>query len=109
MKTRLPTDRNDPGNRTYTVNIGAVTLDVTVNLLDGKPMELFGKATHGHQGQVDALCTLASSSLQYGCPAAKVVELLRFRRYDPQGGIGEPSSLADAIGRVLGKYVEETE
>ena len=98
-RQRLPDVRR---GKTHKLKVGACTLYLTVNpSADGSPLEIFGKADEGHQGEVDGLCILASLALQYGCPAATIARHLRHRRYSPEGIAGQPCSLSDAIGRVL--------
>ena len=98
-RTRLPATRQ---GKTTKYHVGKVTLYLTVNRTsNGQPLEVFGKADEGHQGEVDGLCILASLALQHGCPAGTIARHLRHRRYPPEGIAGQPCSLSDAIGRVL--------
>jgi len=99
MRQRLQATR--PG-QIHKVEVGEVTLYITVNRdEDGEIMEVFVKADNGYNGDADGLGELSSLLLQYGCPVAKLVEHLRFRRYEPSGCIGQPCSISDAIGMVL--------
>jgi len=98
-RQRLPDLRR---GKTHKVQVGLCTLYLTVNAsAAGLPLEVFGKADEGHQGEVDGLCILASLALQHGCPAETIARHLRHRRYPPHGIAGQPCSLSDAIGRVL--------
>jgi len=94
-----------PSNRqglTRKIAVGEVTLYITVNRdANGAVREVFTKADQGEQANADGIAELSSLLLQYGCPVAKLVEHLRFRRYEPSGCIGQPCSISDAIGMVL--------
>ena len=68
---------------------------------DGRPIELFAKATEGWQGWVDVLCETASLAMQYGCPLSVLARHWRGHRFPPDGIAGEGSSVPDAIARWL--------
>ena len=106
-KTKKGTGHNK--GETHTVNIGEVTVFFTVNLKNGKPFEIFAKEGSGHQGELDGLCILASIAMKHGCPVALIVDKMRYRKYAPEGGPGQPCSLSDAMGRVLGSYLPKEE
>ncbi len=98
-RQRLPTTRT---GRTHKIAIGTNNLYITVNCdSDGRPLELFGKASNGHQGMTDALCVTASLALQYGAPLEKLVSKWRGMRFAPDGI--EASSIPDAIARMIEK------
>ena len=99
-KVKLPDTRLT--GRTVKVKIGDLSVFIIVNKDEhGNVMECFAYERKGHQGELDGLAGLASIALQHGTPIEKVVEFLRYRRYAPEGGIGQPSSLSDALGRAL--------
>ena len=95
-RTKPPTDRS---GQTQKLRVGPVTLYVTVN--GRPPIEVFAKADEGHQPEADGLAEMASLALQYGCPAGVVAAHLRYRRYEPHGGPGQPCSISDAIGAAI--------
>ena len=89
-----------PATRTGTttkIQCGPVTLYVTVN----EDREIFVKADEGWQGWADVLAETASLALQYGCPMDVLMRHWRGHRFDPQG-IGQGSSIPDAIARGMG-------
>ena len=99
MRHRLPTNRQ---GKIHTILLGPVTIELTVNKDDeGRVLELFGKCTDGHQGEVDGLCIASSLALQYGCLVSVLAEKLRWRDYEPHGNFGEAKSISDGIARVL--------
>lgn len=95
--TTLPTTRR---GTTTKYKVGTLSLYVTVN--GSPPLEVFAKADNGHQAEADGIALMASLALRHGCPAEVVSRHLRFRRYDPAGGPGQPCSISDAIGRAIG-------
>lgn len=96
--TSLPVTRR--GGTTTKYKVGVVSLYVTVN--GSPPLEVFAKADNGHQAEADGIALMASLALRHGCPAEVVARHLRYRRYDPAGGPGQPCSISDAIGRAIG-------
>ena len=100
MRQCLPATRK---GQTHKIDLAdKVTLHVTVNRDEnGNIMEVFAKADQGFNGDADGLGELSSLLLQYGCPVDKLVQHLRYRRYEPSGCIGQPCSISDAIGMVL--------
>ncbi len=94
----LPTTRH---GRTTKFRAGPVSLYVTVNSDGGKVREVFAKASDGHQAEADGLALMASLAMRSGCQAETVARHLRFRRYEPAGGPGQPLSISDAIGRAI--------
>ena len=87
---------------TRKLTIGPVTAYITANKgPDGKLIEVFAKADEGYQGQLDSLCIVISLALQHGTPAETIIRHLRYRRYPPEGGPGQPVSLADALGLAM--------
>lgn len=86
---------------TYKIDIDGVTVYVTVNFDEtGHPIELFAKASDGHQGWVDIMCLTASLAIQHGCPLETILAKWRWARFPPsQLGIG--TSIPDAIARLL--------
>lgn len=94
--TKLTLSGSDQGRLVVDVY---VTVNVCARTLT--PMEIIGKATKGFQGHVDPLCTIASIALQHGVPATLIAGKLRGQRYMPEGGLGQPASIAAAIGLCL--------
>lgn len=93
--------------RTHKVRVGDVSLYVTVNRDDaGQIREVFVKADEGHNAEADGLAIMASLALRHGCPVDVVARHLRFRRYPPHGGPGQPLSISDGIGKVLETEME---
>ena len=103
---KMPNDRE---GTVHEVHLCDVEILFTVNVDgDGHVREIFGKSTEGHQGHVDLACTLISGWLRENHLAIDwIVDKLSYRRYEPEGNIGQPKSIADAIARVLSKYAKE--
>lgn len=99
---KMPVDRHGV---TYEFTVGDVSVYVTVNRDEnGVVREAFGKATEGHQGEVDGLCLLISLLLRENPDLLDVIiAKLRHRVYLPEGCIGQPKSLSDAIAIALEK------
>lgn len=93
--------------KTHKITLNSVTLYLTVNEVDGKPIELFCKADEGLQGWVDTLCITASLALQWGCPIEDIIRHWRGQRFPPHS-LGQGTSVPDALARMLAKqYVKE--
>lgn len=89
--------------------LGNLALYVTVNRDEnGRIIEAFGKAGDGHQAELDGLCLLASLCLQHGTDPLLIARHLRYRRYPPHGGPGQPCSISDALGRAIEDAVTKT-
>lgn len=87
-----------------------VELYITVNVdKNGKPMELFGRASEGHQPHLEDICIPCSMALQYGVPPDVLASKLRFRSYPPRGWLGpsQPKSIADAVGMCIEAAIAE--
>ena len=98
-RKRLPTDRH---GQTSKSKIGKSSIYITVNRNEeGEILECFGKADDGHTSDIEGLCILTSIALQFGAPVQTIVDKLRYRRYEPSGGPGQPLSISDALARVL--------
>lgn len=96
--------------RTRKVRVGPADLYVTINGIEGKPVEVLTALSLNSDEGIDAstakgllrsVSRLASMCLQSGVPALDVARTLRGDRYSPEGGPGQPSSLSDAIARLL--------
>jgi len=88
--------------RTHKVEVGKLTMYLTVNRdHKGQILELFGKADEGEQGHVDMACRLSSLAIQGRGRVEDIIRHLRGDRTEPCGGPGQPSSMYDAISRVL--------
>lgn len=103
IAAQMPTNR---AGRTHKLKVGAVSLYVTINRdADGVVREVFAKADEGHQAEADGLALMSSIAMRYGAPAAVVAKHLRYRRYEPRGGPGQPCSISDAIGLAIEREV----
>ena len=90
--------------KTHTYGIGAHAIHITVNRReDGYPYEIFGHAdaASGLQGHLDRCCTMISLGLQGRATPETVARHLRYDRTEPCGGVGQPTSIYDAIGRAI--------
>jgi ribonucleoside-diphosphate reductase alpha chain len=91
---------------TEKIKTGYGNLYVTVNLLDGKPFEVFaqiGKSGYTTMADTEAICRLISLTLRSGVPVAKVITQLKgIGGASPVFGNGTLiSSIPDAIAHVL--------
>lgn len=69
---------------------------------DGRPCEVFAKATNGHQGSCDSLCRLFSLLLQHAVPLASICRQLERSHFPPFGmvpGLGFVRSFSDLLAR----------
>ncbi len=93
--------------RTHEMRIGAVAVCITVNRDDnGTICEVFAKSSGGMQGHLDRVCTMASLALQGGCEPDRIARHLLGDRTEPLGLAGQPTSIYDALGRVLKQEME---
>lgn len=101
-----PTNRT---GRTHKVKVGKVSMYVTVNrAANGQIIEAFGKADEGVQGHLDVACRLISLAIQGRGDMATIIRHLRFDRTPPNGGPGQPTSIYDALARVLEDELTDT-
>jgi hypothetical protein len=105
----LPATRN---GETRKIKCGRYTLYCTLNSIDGKPVELFIKASrNGHPESVegslvaflDPMAKLASRAMQAGVPWETILADWRGTRFEPSQ-LGKGTSPLDAIAR---EYLEE--
>ncbi len=97
--TKPPTTRL---GRTHKFTVGSSDLYITVNRDEqGNIIEVFAKATDGLQGHMDIACRLASLAIQGRGDVATVIRHLRGDRTPPCGTVGQPTSIYDALARVL--------
>jgi len=103
-----------PCNRDGTVTkklLGDSSLYIIVNKSeDGRVVECFGASTDGLRAELDGLCGLISIALQGGGHAEvfrRIVKFLRFRRYPPEGNIGQACSVSDALAQALEESVKD--
>ncbi len=94
---------------TQKIKTGYGNLYVTVNMMDGKPFEVFaqiGKSGHSTMADTEAICRLISLAMRTGIPVHKVVEQLKgIGGSSPVfGNGGLISSIPDAIAQVLHKH-----
>lgn len=89
------------------------TLYITVNELDGKPLEVFatiGKSGQSTMAKTEAIGRLVSLSLRHGVPVEKIVEQLKgiggeFPIFQKDGLV---RSIPDAIARILERRYMKT-
>lgn len=78
---------------------------ITLNFYpDGRPCEVFTKATHGYQGWCDAICRLMSLLLQHGVPVEAICRQLEHAHFSPCGmvpGFGFARSFPDYLARWI--------
>ena len=84
---------------------GQVNFFITLNRFeDGRPCEIFTKATHGCQGWCDAISRLVSVLLQHGVPVETICAQLAYASFAPCGmvpGFGMAHSFPDYLARWL--------
>jgi hypothetical protein len=88
--------------KTHKITIQDTDTYVTLNRYEnGKACEIFITTDRKSdiQGWATCFCIACSMALQNGVPASRIIEKLRGQRFDPQGGLHEPCSVADAIAR----------
>ena len=89
---------NEPG-------VGRVDFFITLNRFsDGRPCEVFTKATHGYQGWCDAISRLVSMLLQHGVPVETICKQLAYASFAPRGmvpGFGMAHSFPDYLARWM--------
>jgi len=92
--------------RTYLCKSGCCSLYVTVNLLDGKPMEVFIRTvgSGGCDANSEALGRAISTGLQNGVPYQKFVR--QFRKVNCISAIKNHSSEGNSCADVVGRCVE---
>lgn len=108
-KIQLPLNRN---GKVHKIKIQNQDCDLSLFIVvnkdeEGNVREVFSYERTGHQGELDGLAGLSSIGLRYGVPLKVIVRFLMWRRYEPVGGPGQPSSISDALGRVLNEYLPE--
>jgi ribonucleoside-diphosphate reductase alpha chain len=104
-RQRPPTTRH---GKTHKIVLNGVTMYLTVNEADGKPVEMFCKASDGWQGWVDTLCVTASLALQYGAPISDIIKHWSHQAFPP-AAVGQGKSIPDALARVLQQQYPEQE
>ena len=98
-----PTTRR---GRTHKQQIGGVTAYVTCNRdAHGHIMEVFAKSD-ALQGHIDMACRLISLGLQRRADVPTIVRHMRGDRTEPCGIAGQPTSIYDALARVLQAEVD---
>jgi len=92
--------------RTYLCQSGCCRLYVTVNLLDGKPMEVFIRTvgSGGCEANSSALGRAISTGLQNGVPYTKFVK--QFAKVNCIVSIKNPSSEGHSCADVVGRCIE---
>jgi len=91
---------------TQKIKTGYGNLYITVNMMDGRPFEIFaqiGKSGYSTMADTEAICRLISLSLRSGVPVAQIVKQLKgIGGSSPVfGNGGLISSIPDAIAHVL--------
>ena len=94
---------------TVKIKTGYGNLYVTVNVLDGKPFEVFaqiGKSGYSTMADTEAICRLVSLGLRSGIPVHNIVDQLKgIGGSSPVFGSGGLiSSIPDALAIVLHKH-----
>ena len=97
---------------TEKIKTGYGNLYVTVNILDGKPFEVFaqiGKSGYSTMADTEAICRLISLAFRSGVPVSKVIKQLKgIGGSTPVFGNGALiSSIPDAIAHVLHTHFGE--
>jgi len=88
--------------QTHKIAVGPTTAYFTINRDErGNVIEVFAKSDNGAQGHLDIACRLASLGLQGRCTVDAIIKHLRHDRCEPCGGPGQPSSVYDALARVM--------
>ena len=92
--------------RTYLCQSGCCRLYVTVNLLDGKPMEVFIRTvgSGGCEANSSALGRAISTGLQNGVPYPKFVK--QFAKVNCIVALKNPSSEGHSCADVVGRCIE---
>ena len=92
--------------RTYLCQSGCCRLYVTVNLLEGKPMEVFIRTvgSGGCDANSSALGRAISTGLQNGVPYGKFVK--QFAKVNCISAIKNPSSEGHSCADVVGRCIE---
>jgi len=92
--------------RTYLCQSGCCRLYVTVNLLDGKPMEVFIRTvgSGGCEANSSALGRAISTGLQNGVPYTKFVK--QFAKVNCIVALKNPSSEGHSCADVVGRCIE---
>lgn len=101
------TDRpRELSGRTYLCQSGCCRLYVTVNLLEGKPMEVFIRTvgSGGCEANSSALGRAISTGLQNGVPYTKFVK--QFAKVNCIVSIKNPSSEGHSCADVVGRCIE---
>ena len=92
--------------RTHKQQIGQITAYVTVNRdAHGHIIEVFAKAD-ALRGHLDMACRLMSLGLQRRADVPTIVRHMRGDRTEPCGIAGQPTSIYDALARVLQAEVD---
>jgi len=94
---------------TNKVKTGFGNLYVTINILDGRPFEVFaqiGKSGHDAMADTEAVCRLISLALRSGIDVEEIIEQLRGIGGDTPiyGDGGLVRSVPDAIAKTLHKH-----
>ncbi len=94
---------------TEKIKTGYGNLYVTINMLDGRPFEVFasiGKSGYSTMADTEAICRLISLALRSNIPVSKITQQLKgIGGASPVfGNGGLISSIPDAIAQVLHKH-----
>ena len=103
----LPVERpRELSGRTYLCQSGCCRLYVTVNLLDGKPMEVFIRTvgSGGCEANSSALGRAISTGLQNGVPYTKFVK--QFAKVNCVVAIKNPASEGHSCADVVGHCID---
>ncbi len=104
---RLPLDRpRELAGRTYLCQSGCCRLYVTVNLLEGKPIEVFIRTVGqgGCEASSNAMGRAISTGLQNGVPYQKFVR--QFAKVNCISAIKNPASEGHSCADVVGRCID---
>jgi ribonucleoside-diphosphate reductase alpha chain len=104
---RLPLDRpKELAGRTYLCQSGCCRLYVTVNLLEGKPIEVFIRTVGqgGCEASSNAMGRAISTGLQNGVPYQKFVR--QFAKVNCISAIKNPASEGHSCADVVGRCID---
>jgi ribonucleoside-diphosphate reductase alpha chain len=104
---RLPIDRpKELAGRTYLCQSGCCRLYVTVNLLEGKPIEVFIRTVGqgGCEASSNAMGRAISTGLQNGVPYQKFVR--QFAKVNCLSALENPASEGHSCADVVGRCID---
>ena len=98
---------NDRTGNTHKIRVGPVKAFITVNRdEEGNIIEVFSKADVENKGHLDMACRIISLGIQGRADVPTLIRHMSFDRTHPTGGPGQPTSIYDAIAKVLKKELD---